>query len=84
MNENGLIVDDPFGRTILNKGMTRKNKKGEKVGNYAIDRATDDGTKLGWDYGGKDVEGTSNEGEDNLWTWKALKEHGTWWVRIVK
>lgn len=76
MNEKGLIVDDPFGVTILKKGLTQYN--------YAIGAANDDGTNKRYNYGGKQVEGDWNEGEDNIWNWKTLENHGTYWIRIVK
>ena len=75
MNENGLIVDDPFGQTKLKPGLT--------TGNYGITKANQDGTSKGYNYSKKNVEGNWNEGEDNTWSWSALQQHGTFWVRVI-
>lgn len=84
MNEKGLIVDDPFGKTILREGM-------KKAYNYKTDTFNNDGNgknnsyndnRFGEKHKAKE-NNLDNIGEDNVWSWEDLKNHGTHWVRVI-
>lgn len=84
MNENGLIVDDPFGKIILREGMS-------EAYNYKSETFNNDGNGQNNSYNDnrfkekhKSKENDdSNVGEDNIWIWKDLEAHGTHWVRVI-
>jgi uncharacterized protein YvpB len=85
MNEKGLIIDDPFGKTILRKGMG-------KAYNYKSDTFNNDNNNKNNSYNDnrfgekhKAIESNlDNVGEDNVWSWEDLKNHGTYWVRVIE
>lgn len=68
LTEQGLVVDDPYGRSILLPGTDRSWEKG---GNNSRENPQNDGK------GG-------NRGEDHVWPWAAVAKHSMLWIAAFK
>ena len=70
VTEEGLVVDDPYGRLDLQKRLDNNKKGGYKKYNKS---------EWGWS-----SEGAENEGEDNVWPWSTVEKYAMWWLASFK
>lgn len=70
ISKDGLIIDDPYGKLDISKRRKNSYKGGYEKYN-----------KSPWKW---DSEGSSNEGEDNLWDWKDIEQYKMHWIATLK
>jgi hypothetical protein len=70
VTDNGLVVDDPYGRLNLQKRFENGKKGGYEKYNKS---------EWGWT-----SEGATNEGEDNVWPWATVEKYAMWWIASFK